>query len=321
MNEQAIREYQRWVSHEAARVDPSRPTAEVMAEITRDYPSPERLIPEAQQSVERARRFVERHGIVTLPEDRLPVVRPTPEFARSGFASMSTPGPFETRATEAYYNITNVDPGWSHEQQAQHLTYFNYPGLLGISIHEVMPGHFVQLMWRKRLPTDVRKVFLPASLVEGWAHYAEQMMIDEGLGDGDPAVRLGQLRRALQRHARWHAGLSMHAFDGSLIDAARRFEEIAFFAQFPAMREAQRGTYNPTYLYYALGRMEIYKLREDYRDYVEARGGRFSLREFHDRFLGLGLPISLAREALMPDAAQSAHSGSGSAPKPSAKRS
>jgi uncharacterized protein (DUF885 family) len=321
MNEAAILAYQEWVAREAARVDPTRAPAEIMAEVTNDYPSPQELISTARRFVEEAHRFVEDRGIVTLPTRDMPIIRPTPEFARSGFASMSTPGPFETRATEAYYNITNVDPSWSRRQQSEHLTYFNYAGLMGISVHEVMPGHYVHLLWRQRLPTDVRKVFLPASVVEGWAHYSEQMMIDEGLGDGDPSVRLGQLRRALQRHARWHVGLGMHAFDEPLGDAAVRFQEIAYFAEFPALRETQRGTYNPTYLYYALGRMEILRLREDYRAYLESRGREFSLREFHDRFLSLGLPISLAREAMMPDAAHSSHSGSGSTPKPSASRS
>jgi uncharacterized protein (DUF885 family) len=158
----------------------------------------------------------------------------------------------------------------------------------------------VQLLYEQQIPTEVRKVFTPASLVEGWAHYAEQMMVDEGLGGDDPGIRLGQLRRALQRHARWDAGLSMHAFGDSVAAAAERFQEIAYFAPFPALRETQRGTYNPTYLYYALGRMQILKLREDYRRHLEARGEEFSLRDFHDRFLRLGLPVPLAREALMP---------------------
>jgi len=321
MNEDAIEDYREWVAREAARVDPGLPAAAVMAGIVNDHPRPEELIPAARRFVEQARQFVERRQIVTLPTDSLPVIRPTPEFARSGFASMSTPGPFETRSTRAFYNITNVDPAWSARHQSEHLTYFNYAALLGISIHEVMPGHYVHLMWRDRLPTDVRKVFLPASVVEGWAHYVEQMMVDEGLGDGDPAVRLGQLRRALQRHARWDAGLGMHVFDASVEEAADRFREIAYFAEFPALREAQRGTYNPTYLVYALGRMEILRLREDYRAYLEERGEEFSLREFHDRFLMLGLPISLAREAMMPDSDQLSQSGSGATPRPSARRS
>jgi hypothetical protein len=302
MNERAIREYGDWVVREAARLDPEQPVEQVMAGLTGRFPSPDQLIPTARENVEQALRFVRQEQIVTLPTDTLPIIRPTPEYQRSGFASMSTPGPFETRATEAYYNITNVDPLWSPEQQHQHLTYFNYPGLLGISIHEAMPGHFVQLSYQRELPTDVRKVFAPGSLVEGWAHYAEQMMIDEGLGDGDPAIRLGQLRRALQRHARWYAALALHTGEATIDEAAQRFAEIAYFAPFPARRETLRGTYDPTYLVYALGRMQIFELREEYERLCRSRGESFSLREFHDRFLRLGLPVTLAREVLIPEA-------------------
>jgi len=302
MNERAIREYGEWVVREAARLDPGEPVEQVMEGLTGRFPSPDQLIPTARENVEQALRFVRQKHIVTLPTDTLPIIRPTPEYQRSGFASMSTPGPFETRATEAYYNITNVDPLWSPEQQHQHLTYFNYPGLLGISIHEAMPGHFVQLSYQRELPTDVRKVFAPGSLVEGWAHYAEQMMIDEGLGDGDPAIRLGQLRRALQRHARWYAALALHTSETTIDEAAQRFAEIAYFAPFPARRETLRGTYDPMYLVYALGRMQIFELREEYERFCRLRGESFSLREFHDRFLRLGLPVSLAREVLIPEA-------------------
>ena len=311
LNEEAIERYREWVAREAERLDPERTAAEVMASVTGNYPSPDELLPTARRNVEDARRFVIDRRIVTLPPGEPPIIRPTPEYARSGFASMSTPGPFETEATESYYNITNVDPDWTSEQQAQHLTYFNYPGLIGVSVHEVMPGHYVQMLYQRELPTDVRKVFAPASLVEGWAHYTEQMMIDEGFGGGDPAIRLGQLRRALQRHARWYAGLALHAGDTSLEQAAERFAEIAYFAPFPALRETRRGTYNPTYLYYALGRMQILELREDYRRYRESRGEPFSLMEFHDRFLRLGLPVSLARRAMIPDDADDVAAGGG----------
>jgi uncharacterized protein (DUF885 family) len=300
INERAIREYQARVVAEAARVDASKPPAAVMDALVHDHPSAEELIPTARRQLEECQRFVRERGLLTLPSERLPTVRETPAYSRSGFASMDTPGPFETRATEAFYNITNVEPGWTEEQKAQHLTYFNHAGLLGITVHEGIPGHFVQLLYEAQIPTEVRKVFSSASLVEGWAHYVEQMMVDEGFGGGDPAVRLGQLRRALQRHARWHAGLAMHAFGESVEGAAKRYAEIAYFEPFPALREVQRGTFNPTYLYYALGRMQILKLREDYTRYLEARGQTFTLRDFHDRFLRLGLPVSLARQALMP---------------------
>lgn len=300
MNDEAIAGYRSWVEREAAMIQPGTPAAQVMRDVTSSFPSADRLISTAERNVEQARDFVLERNLVTLPTSDLPIIRPTPEFALSSFASMSTPGPFEQVATEAYYNITLPDPAWSEQQQNEHLTYFNYPGLLGISIHEVMPGHYVQLLYRQQVPTDLRKIFMPASLIEGWAHYAEQMMIDEGLGGGAAALRLGQLRRALQRHARWHVGMVMHVDGDSILDAAIDFAEIAFFADFPALRETQRGTYNPTYLYYALGRMEILSLREDYRAHLEAHGHTFSIREFHDRILSLGLPLSLAREELIP---------------------
>jgi uncharacterized protein (DUF885 family) len=300
INERAIRYYQEWVAREAARVDPAKTPAQVMQAITQNHPPAEELIPTARRQLEQVQRFVIDKQLVTLPSQRLPTVRETPPYARMGFASMDTPGPFEQRATEAYYNITNVEPDWTPEQKAQHLTYFNRAGLLGITVHEAMPGHFAQLLYEAQIPTEVRKVFSPASVVEGWAHYTEQMMVDEGLGGGDPAIRLGQLRRALQRHARWHAALALHVFGEPVEQVARRYAEIAYFEPFPALREVQRGTFNPTYLYYALGRMQILKLREDYRRAQQARGQPFSLRDFHDRLLRLGLPITLARQALLP---------------------
>ncbi|MFY1830782.1 DUF885 domain-containing protein [Myxococcus fulvus] len=300
INERAIREYQAWVARETAKVDPTKSPAEVMAALVKDHPQAEELIPLARKQLVELQRFVREKDILTLPSDSLPSVRETPPYERLGFASMDTPGPFESKAKEAYYNITNVDSEWSTEEKAQHLTYFNRAGLLGITVHEAMPGHFVQLLYGAKIPTDVRKVFTPASVVEGWAHYAEQMMVDEGLGQGDPAVRLGQLRRALQRHARWYAALALHVYGEPVETVAKRYAEIAYFEPFPALREVERGTSNPTYLYYALGRMQILKLREDYKKHLEASGKKFVLKDFHDRFLQLGLPVSLARKVLIP---------------------
>jgi uncharacterized protein (DUF885 family) len=300
INEREIERYREWIAEVAAEIDPDRDPAEVMEEITSEFPSPEELIPTAEQYQRDLQAFIRENDIVTLPTDDRPIVRETPDYARGGFASMSTPGPFETRATEAYYNITNVLPEWTDAQKREHLTYFNYPGLLGITVHESFPGHFVDFLYRPMIESRVRKVFNWGSLSEGWAHYTEQMMVDEGLGDGDPAIRLGQLRRAIQRHARWYAGLEMHAFGADVEEATDRYQEIAYFARFPALQEVERGTRNPTYLYYALGRMQILQLRDDYRAHLEEQGEGFSLRDFHDRFLQIGLPVSLARRVLIP---------------------
>ncbi|WP_428263621.1 DUF885 domain-containing protein, partial [Haliangium sp.] len=188
MNQAAIRDYQAWVARVAAELDPAAEPTRVMADLTTDYPAPEALLDTARGYMEEARGFIVEHELLTLPSDDRPIVRPTPAYARTGFASMSTPGPFETVATEAYYNITTVDPAWDQARAHQHLTYFNRPGLLGITVHEAFPGHFVQLLYRSRIPSDLRKVISTRTLVEGWAHYTEQMMVDEGLGAGAPTV-------------------------------------------------------------------------------------------------------------------------------------
>ncbi len=298
MNEAAIKRYTAWITAEAKKVDATKSAAQVIADIVKHHPTPETLIATADKYVKDAKKLVVAKNIVTLPMDTLPIVRPTPEYARSGFASVSVPGPFEDPKVAAYYNITNVAPSWSAEKKHQHLTYFNFPGLLGISVHEAMPGHYVQLAFRRRAASDLRKVFQTGSLVEGWAHYTEQMMVDEGLGDGDPKIRIGQLRRALQRHARWYAGLALHVYNVPLDKVVERYQQIAFFAKFPAQRESVRGTYNPTYLYYALGRMQILALRADYEKQRAAEGKPYRIGEFHDRLLSLNLPLSLARHAL-----------------------
>ena len=158
MNEAAIQRYHAWVAEEAARIDPKKTPAEVMAAIADDYPAPDALLDTARQYMDQSRQFIIDRKLLTLPSDDKPIVRPTPAYARTGFASMSTPGPFETRATQAYYNITTVDPTWNQAQTHQHLTYFNRPGLLGITVHEAFPGHFVQLLYRPQLPTPLRKV-------------------------------------------------------------------------------------------------------------------------------------------------------------------
>lgn len=299
LNEQKISEYRAWVARVAAEIDPARSPRAIMDSIARLHPTPEELLPTARALMRDAREWVLRTGIVSVPTDRMPEVVPTPPYARGGFAAMDAPGPFEEAGLQAYFYITNVDPAWSEEQQRQHLTYFNRAGLLGVTVHETFPGHFVQLAHLRQVESRTRKTFVPRSLTEGWAHYAEQLVLDEGFGDGDPVLRMGQLRRALQRHARWYAALALHAFRQPIDDVVERYMEIAYFDEFPARREVIRATYDPTYLYYALGRMQLLELRDAYREKLEDRRQDFSLREFHDAVLELGLPLSLASEALL----------------------
>ena len=206
---------------------------------------------------------------------RLPL-RPTPDFYRWSFASMWTPGPFEAKPTRAYYYLTDVDPSWSPERQDEHLRDYNYPTLWSISIHEVYPGHFLQFQHLRRVESKVRKsiMFAPASFVEGWAHYCEEMMMDAGFGRQDYSVKLGQLAEALIRLARFIVCIRMHAEDMSVEQAVRFFRDEAFMEEGSARREAERGTFDPMYLVYSVGKLMLMKLRQ--RLQTAARQGVFA---------------------------------------------
>lgn len=300
LNEQAITEYQGLVQGVAEEIDPTRSAEAIMDSIARIHPAPDELLDSARAMTAFVHDWVARSGLVPLPDATIPTIRETLSFDRSEFADMDAPGPFDSPGLEAFYSLTNVLPDWTEERKQEHLTYFSYPTLLAVTVHETYPGHYVQRAYERQVESELRKVFTPRSFVEGWAHYAEQMVVDAGFADRDPAIRLGQLQRALQRHARWYAGLHLHAFDADLEEVVDRFMEIAYFEEGPARREVIRATYDPTYLYYALGRMQIAELRKDYEAYLEEEGEVFSLSDFHERLLRLALPLPLAREALIP---------------------
>jgi uncharacterized protein (DUF885 family) len=214
---------------------------------------------------------------------------------------MWTPGPFETKPTRAYYYLTDVERGWSAERQVEHLRDFNFGTLWCISIHEVYPGHFVQYQHLRQVESKARKsiFFAPASYIEGWAHYCEQMMIDAGFGRKDPLVRLGQLQEALVRLVRFVVSIRLHAEDLSVEQGVRMFREMAFLEEANARREAERGAFDPTYLVYSVGKLMLQKLRHD----VEAKeGDAFSLRNFHDSLLKQGAaPFTLHRRLMLGD--------------------
>lgn len=300
LNNEAIAQYQERVEQVAAEIDPDRSVREVMDSVAHVYPAPEELLSTAHRMMDSVRAWVEDSGVVPLTTEGSPTVRESPAYARGAFAYLDPPGPFEAGDLEAYFFITNVLPDWTEEQKRQHMSYFNYPSLLGVTIHETFPGHHVQMAYEREIESEVRRMFPARSFTEGWAHYTEQMVLDEGFRAEDASARLGQLRRALLRHARWYASLHLHAMDEPLEDVVQRFMEIAYFDQMPARREVIRGTYDPTYLYYALGRMQILELRDDYRTFMEEQDEEYTLRDFHDRILSLGLPIPLAREIMIP---------------------
>ena len=266
------------------------------------HPAPGEAVKAAQAQVKELEEFLRRQAIVTLPDAEPVVVAPTPEFYRWTFASMWTPGPFETKPSRAYYYLTDVDRSWPPERQEEHMRDFNFPTLWNISIHEVYPGHFLHYQHLRQVDSKVRKstFFAPASVVEGWAHYCEQMMIEAGFRRNDPTIKLGQLAEALVRLARFVVCIRLHCEDMSVEQGMRFFRDEAFLEEATARREAERGTFDPTYLVYSVGKLMMLKLR---RDYKEQQGGKFSLRAFHDSVLAQGCaPFSALRQLVLNDA-------------------
>jgi uncharacterized protein (DUF885 family) len=280
----------------ARRIDPNKTPAEVMKSLSDDHPTADDLIPSVRRSVEAARRYLIDKGIVTVPSEVRPNIEETPPYARSGsFASMDTPGPYETRATQAFYYVTPVEKDWDAKHVQEHLRLYNPPVVAMINVHEAYPGHYLQFLYAKRLPTKTRKLFYCGTNAEGWAHYCEQMMVDEGFGGGDPKVRLAQLQVALLRDCRYVVGIKLHTEGWTVEQGAKLFVEKGFQEPANAYEEARRGAYNPTYLYSTFGKLEVQKLRDDYK---AKKGG--TLRDFHDAFVAQGgLPLPLVRKILL----------------------
>ncbi|MET0593388.1 MAG: DUF885 domain-containing protein [Polyangiaceae bacterium] len=280
----------------ARQIDASKEPAAVMKKISDDHPTAKDLIPSVQRSLETARQFLVAKDLVTIPSDVRPKIEETPPYARSGgFASMDTPGPYETRATEAFYYVTPVEADWDEKHRDEHLRGFNKWAMASINVHEAWPGHYLQFLYAPRFPTKTRKLIAVGTNAEGWAHYAEQMMVEQGFGAGDPRIRLTQLQEALLRDCRYVVGIKLHTKGMSVEDGAKVFVEQGFLEPANAYEESRRGAYNPTYLYYTLGKLEIQKLRDEYM----SRSGR-SLKAFHDAFVAQGgLPLPLMRKILL----------------------
>src|SRR5947208_9013528 len=244
------------------------------------------LIADTKKSYEGIIHFIRDQKIISIPSEVRPSITETPPYARSGtFASMDTPGPYETKATEAYYYLTPPEKEWDAGHKDEHLRAYNPPVMNIITIHEAYPGHYIQFLNAKQFPTKTRKIIFCSSNAEGWAHYAEQMMIEQGFGGGDPKMRLAQLEEALLRDARYIVGIKLHTAGWTVEQGSKFFQEKAFQEPANAYEEARRGAYNPTYLYYTLGKLQIYKLRGDYR---RAKGSGCTLQGFHAEFLRRG---------------------------------
>jgi uncharacterized protein (DUF885 family) len=283
----------------AQKIDPRRPFLEVQTEVQKDHDTPDKLIAGTQARLAGLKKFLLDRQIVSVPSEVMPKVEETPPFLRATtFASMETPGPFETRATEAYYNVTLPEASWTPAQVEDFLRgAFSRTLVDVVSIHEAFPGHYVQFLWLPKVKSKVRKYEGASSNSEGWAHYCEQMMLDEGYGDGDPKLRLAQLQDALLRAARFIVGIKLHTRGMTLDDAITFFQKEGYQSKKVAEMETRRGTADPTYLYYTLGKLEVYRLRADYQRKL---GPAYSLKKFHDAFLAEGAaPIPLVREALL----------------------
>lgn len=292
------------------QIDPRKTPQQILEDIGKDHPAPAALLQTFRDMLGGLRSYVEEHHIVRVPSEVLPIVEETPPFMRAlTFASMDTPGPYEMVAKEAYFNVTLPESSWTPQQVEEHMHGFNRGTLVSTAVHEVFPGHYVQFLWLSSAPTKVRRLLGCNSNAEGWAHYSEQMMLDEGFGrtpGTDLAhdtmflkLRLGQLQDALLRNARYIVGLQMHTGKMTFDQGVDFFDKEGYQSHENALRETKRGTSDPTYLYYTLGKLEILKLREDYKNKM---GANFSLEDFHSKFLQQGFPpVKLIRRAMLGD--------------------
>ncbi len=293
----------------AREVEPNKDPRAVLEELGADHPAPDQLLQSFRDTFNGLIGFIQQKHIVTIPSEVRPIVEETPPFMRATtFASMDTPGPFEQHATEAYFNVTLPDKSMTPEQVESYMHSFNVGTIVSTAVHEAYPGHYVQFLWVPKAPSRVRKLLGASSNAEGWAHYCEQMMLDEGYGQPGAGaktereaklLRLGQLQDALLRDARFVVGIQMHTGSMTMEQAIAFFQQEGYQSRETAMVETKRGTSDGTYLYYTLGKLEILKLRSDL---MKKQGAAFSLEKFHDAFLSQGFPpIKIVREAMLGD--------------------
>jgi uncharacterized protein (DUF885 family) len=279
-------------------IDSTRSADAVLASLQSDHPPADSLLQVTQATLDSLRQFIVDHHILTIPPSQPVPVQETPPFMRATTtASMDPPGPFETANLQAHYNMTLPDPRWPASEQEEYMKGWYYPAISNVSVHEVYPGHYLQFLYTRQFPTDVRKMFYANTNVEGWAHYCEQMMLDEGFHDHDPRYRLAQLQDALLRDVRFIVGIKLHTAGMTVDQATALFQAQGHQPHPIAVEEALRGTGDPLYGYYTMGKLMILKLRADYRAKL---GNAYTLAGFHDDFLKPGmLPLPLMRRKLL----------------------
>ncbi len=297
----------------AKKIDPNKSPIEVFKQIQSEHPTPQNLIPDVAKDLDKIRKYVLTRRLVSIPSDVRAKVKETPQYLRAtSFASMDTPGPFEKRANEAFYYVTPTENDWPEKQKEEWLTAFNYFTSDITSIHEAYPGHYVQFLCLNASPASkVEKIFGSYAFTEGWAHYCEKMMLDEGYGNSTSSTpseddakraaksRMAQADEALLRLCRLCVSIKLHTQKMSVDEATKFFQENCYYEEKPARQEAMRGTFDPGYLNYTLGKLQILKLRDDYK---AQQGDDFSLQKFHNELLNHGMPpIRLLREIMLKD--------------------
>lgn len=286
----------------AQRIAPGRSAMEVWNEIATDHPAPGQLVGAAEEALARLTAFVTTKELAGVPPTERPIVSPAPPFDL-GLASSHASPPLERRPVTSYYYITDARTDWPADRQEQWLRKFNRATLAIITAHEVMPGHWLHSTYMRRTPGKVRRIWIglnpfpqPSSGQDGWAHYAEQLVVDEGFADGDPRFRMAQLSEALTRICRLIASARLHLGQWTVDEAAAFFEREAHLPTSVARLEAERGTYDPTNGGYFLGKLAALKLR---RDVMAREGAAFSLRHFHERVMTNGIAPWWAHRQLM----------------------
>jgi uncharacterized protein (DUF885 family) len=308
-----LKEEQQAFADAGRQIDAGKPAAEVFKQIQHEHPAAENLIRDVAKNLELVRKYVVSHKLVTIPSEVRAQVKETPRYRRAtSFASMDTPGAFEKRATEAYYYVTPTEQEWPENQKEEWLTAFNYYTSDIVSIHEAYPGHYVQFLRLNASPASkVEKIFGSYAFVEGWAHYCEKMMVDQGYGgaaSGSPSeedlrraakYRMAQADEAMLRLCRLCVSIKMHTQKMTVEEATKFFQDNCYYEPKPARAEALRGTFDPGYLNYTLGKLQILKLLDDYK---AQQGNEFSLQKFHNELLNHGMPpIRLLRELMLKD--------------------
>jgi hypothetical protein len=277
----------------AEQIAPGEGVRAAVARLEDHHPTATSIIGDVAAMLERLRAFILEHDVVSLPSNGRCVVQPTPSYAAYISAAMDSAGPLETVETDSYYWVTVPGADWDAAKSEEWLRYMNYATLEGTSIHEAYPGHYVQGLYERHAASLTRQVFWTYTTGEGFAHYVEEMMLEIGYSS-DPKQVLAQRLEALLRDCRFLVALGLHCQGMTVAEAIRLFESIGFMSELPATREATRGTWDPMYLNYTLGKLLILELRRDMQ-----RQAGYSLKRFHDAFLGCGpLPIPLIRELI-----------------------